>query len=70
MAASGCFHTWANNQTGDAFVSKKLDRALSNLDWLQHFGNTAVEFLERGVSDHSPILVTVEQFISYGPKPF
>jgi hypothetical protein len=29
-----------------------------------------VEFLERGVSDHSPILVFVQQFISYGPKPF
>ncbi|XP_062154353.1 uncharacterized protein LOC133862536 [Alnus glutinosa] len=37
-------------------ISKKLDRALSNLEWLQHFGNTAVECLERGVSDHSLIL--------------
>jgi hypothetical protein len=61
---------WTNNQCGDAFVSKKLDRALSNLEWLQHFGNIAVEFLERGVLNHSPILVYVQQFISYGPKPF
>jgi len=44
LAATGCFHSWTNNQIGDAFVSKKLDRALSNLEWLQHFGNTAVEY--------------------------
>lgn len=29
-----------------------------------------MEFLERGVSDHSPILVAVEKFLSYGTKPF
>jgi hypothetical protein len=29
-----------------------------------------VEFLERGVSDHSSALVTVAKLMSYGPKPF
>jgi hypothetical protein len=43
---------------------------MSNLVWLQHFGNTSIEFLEGGLSDHSPALVTVAKFISYGPKPF
>jgi hypothetical protein len=37
---------------------------------LKTFGNTSIEFLERGVSDHSPALVTVSSFVSYGPKPF
>jgi len=39
-------------------------------DWLVSFSNTAVEFLERGVSDHSSALVTVAKLMSYGPKPF
>jgi len=29
-----------------------------------------VEFLEKGVSDHSPALVTIAKLVSYGPKPF
>jgi hypothetical protein len=71
LAYTGCFHTMTNNQIGSAFVSRKLDRVMSNnLVWLQHFGNTFIEFLERGLSDHSPALVTMAKFISYGPKPF
>jgi hypothetical protein len=29
-----------------------------------------VEFLEAGVSDHSPALVTIGKAVSFGPKPF
>jgi exonuclease III len=59
IAYTGCFHTWTNKQIGADFVSKKLDRVLANGDWLATFSNTVVEFLERGVSDHSSALVTV-----------
>jgi hypothetical protein len=64
------YHTWSNKQSGDDFVSKKLDRVMANLEWLTVFVNTSVKFLEGGVSDHSPALVAVEEYISYGPKPF
>lgn len=57
LAFTGCFHTWSNKQTGLAFVSKKLDRVLANMFWLQSYGSTLVEFLDPGVSDHSPMLV-------------
>lgn len=70
IAYTGCFHTWTNKQIGAAFVSKKLDRVLVNGDWLASFSNTAMEFLERGVSDHSSALVAIAKQISYGPKPF
>lgn len=43
---------------------------LANGDWLASFSNTAVEFLERWVSDHSSAVVIVAKQISYGPKPF
>jgi hypothetical protein len=52
------------------FISKKLDRVLSNFDWMKAFPNTSVEFLDRGISDHSPALISVEQNSSFGPKPF
>lgn len=70
LAYTGCFHTCTNNQAGPNFVYRKLDRVMSNVVWFEHFGNTSVEFLERGLSDHSQALVTVAKFISYGPKPF
>lgn len=54
LAFLGCFHTWTNKQSDSDFVSKKLDRVMSNCAWLQLFGNSSAEFLERGVSDHSP----------------
>ncbi|XP_062158093.1 uncharacterized protein LOC133865680 [Alnus glutinosa] len=65
-----CYHTWTNKQPGSDFVSKKLDRVLANGEWFTSFSNTAMEFLERGVSDHSPALVTVAKPVSNGPKSF
>jgi len=70
IAFTGCYHTWTNKQPGSDFVSKKLDRVLANGEWFTSFSNTAVEFLERGVLDHSPALVTVAKLVSNGPKPF
>jgi exonuclease III len=67
---TGCLYTWSNKQAGDSFVAKKLDRVMASMDWLQRFGNTSVEFLDAGVSDHSPAVIVVEPFISFGPKPF
>jgi hypothetical protein len=67
---TGWLHTWSNKQAEEDFVSKKLDRVMTNLEWLHRFGNTSVDFLEAGVLNHSPALVTIERAISYGPKPF
>jgi len=64
------FHKWTNKQAGPAFVSRKLDRVMSNVGWLQHFGNTSVNFLDRGLSNHSPALICVAKVGSFGPKPF
>jgi hypothetical protein len=70
LAYSGFFHTWTNKQAGSDFVSRKLDRVMANVNWLQHYGNTYVDFLEKGLSDHSPSLVSVAKYVSYRPKPF
>jgi hypothetical protein len=41
---------------------------LSNLKWMQAFANTAMEFLEGGISNHSLALVSVGKYKSFGPK--
>jgi hypothetical protein len=43
---------------------------MANVNWLQHYGNTSVDFLEKGLFDHSPSLVSVAKYVSYRPKPF
>jgi len=43
---------------------------MANVNWLKDNGNTSVDFLERGLSDHSPSLVSVAKYVSYRPKPF
>ncbi|XP_074299121.1 uncharacterized protein LOC141630151 [Silene latifolia] len=59
ITSSGCEMTWTNKQDIDTFVWSKLDRALTNADWQLQYPATSAVFLPAGVSDHSPILVTV-----------
>jgi hypothetical protein len=35
LAYSGPFHTWTNKQSGSNFVSRKLNRVMANIQWLQ-----------------------------------
>ncbi|CAL1406506.1 unnamed protein product [Linum trigynum] len=58
---SGPRYTW---KRGNLF--QRLDRALSNKQWLTSFPNTDVRHLERMGSDHRPILVSAELSVQRG----
>ena len=66
----GSFYTWTNKSEELRFVARKLDRVLANMKWMSNFGKTVVEFKSGGISDHSPIFVSVGILQSFGPKPF
>lgn len=51
----GCHFTWTNSH-----VSCKLDRAVANDSWFQQLDSSA-HFHASGMSDHSPIQVTMGQ---------
>lgn len=70
LAFSGCFYTRTNKQTDGDFVAKKLDRVMANEVWLDKLGQTSVDFLESGVSDHSPACISIGMKQSFGSKPF
>ncbi|KAK9675810.1 hypothetical protein RND81_11G032700 [Saponaria officinalis] len=55
---TGCEFSWTNKQDGST-VWSKLDRALINSAWLTHFPSSAAKVLPSGVSDHSPIMVSI-----------
>ncbi|KAK9668245.1 hypothetical protein RND81_13G044400 [Saponaria officinalis] len=56
LPSQGMFYTWSNKQLADARTWCKLDRVMGNYAWFQANLNVQVEFLEPGVSDHSPAL--------------
>ena len=51
-------------------MTSKLDRVLANEYWMSYFGKTVVKFHLEGISDHSPIVISIGILQSFGPKPF
>ncbi|KAK9705447.1 hypothetical protein RND81_07G057900, partial [Saponaria officinalis] len=58
IQGTGCEFTWSNRQDGDR-VWCKLDRAMVTPSLLQTFPSASVNFLPPGISDHSPVMVTL-----------
>ena len=56
----GLAYTWSNKQ-GPTKVFSELDRVFLNGDTIQVFANAEYEVLHEGVSNHSPLLVTLQQ---------
>ena len=68
---SGCFFTWNNRRSvADHIIKKKLDRALVNQGWLDKFPTAYAEFLQSGISDHSPIVIHMEAQVRKKRMPF
>lgn len=65
----GCQFSWSNKRV-DGFQMRKLDRALVNEAWLNCFPSTLVEFLPPGISDHSPVFLSLGKKVDAGRKPF
>ncbi|XP_074299603.1 uncharacterized protein LOC141630738 [Silene latifolia] len=59
LPSTGCDLTWNNKQDTGTRVWSKLDRALGNSSWLTKFHVTSANYLAPGISDHSPIVVTI-----------
>ncbi|KAK7255717.1 hypothetical protein RIF29_29136 [Crotalaria pallida] len=62
MNYSGCYYTWNNNQEGGDRILCKLDRVLVNMECCRNWPDAQTEFLNCGVSDHSPMLIKWAMF--------
>uniref|UniRef100_A0A803PDG0 Reverse transcriptase domain-containing protein n=1 Tax=Cannabis sativa TaxID=3483 RepID=A0A803PDG0_CANSA len=67
---SGSFFTWKNKQKGEDRVYSKIDRIMANQRWLATFLNAEAMFLNEGLFDHTPALLTVYPTTSSSRKPF
>ncbi|XP_077248649.1 uncharacterized protein LOC143888187 [Tasmannia lanceolata] len=62
--------SWNNRATRTGRKFAILDRALINDIWLQNHPLAFAEYRAPGISDHSPIVVSLREHSSLGPKPF
>lgn len=70
LNTKGMVLTWSNRQIGRGRILGRLDRALVNSYWSDAFSSSVAVGLHTGSSDHSPILVCLDNAINWGPKPF
>ncbi|XP_057452893.1 uncharacterized protein LOC130744751 [Lotus japonicus] len=57
LGAVGGRFTWFRKTNNRVILSKRLDRALGDIDWRVAFPDAFVEVLHRIHSDHSPLLI-------------
>lgn len=68
LSTVGAHFTWRNNRT--ALVTKRLDRVLISQLWNQAHPAAYVTVLNRGLMDHSPLMVTVPMSLDRAKKCF
>ena len=69
MELTGRQFTWANSLTDPTY--EKLDRVLMTIEWELKYPLVTVHALDRGVSDHTPLLLeTDDPAFSGNPKQF
>ena len=61
--------TWCNKRNGRNRIKERLDRGLSNHDWILLFLEASVKHLPVAASEHNPILIATNS-IEAAPKPF
>lgn len=71
LTTTGGRFTWHRNHNGLRILSKKLDRAVANMNWRLSFPKAFVEVLCRLHSDHNPLLLRFGGLpLARGPRPF
>jgi hypothetical protein len=70
LKSLGHYYSWTNSSDGDRRILSRIDHALGNNDWMANFINCSVNYMNAGVSDHSPLVVKVKEDTGGGGRPF
>ncbi|XP_070034408.1 uncharacterized protein [Nicotiana tomentosiformis] len=60
LKSSGCFYTWSNKQQGHDRVPSRIDRVITNNDWVNKLPASKVLYMPAGVYDHSHAMIKWE----------
>lgn len=53
----GDYYTWCNNQDNADIIYSRIYRFIADINWLSSYHGDVIEVLERGVSDHCPVMI-------------
>ncbi|XP_075086069.1 uncharacterized protein LOC142168813 [Nicotiana tabacum] len=57
----GEYYTWTNKQRGDDRVCSRIDRSITNDEWMLQYGHLTAVYGEPFISDHTPILIPMRE---------
>ncbi|KAJ8453126.1 LOW QUALITY PROTEIN: hypothetical protein Cgig2_008010 [Carnegiea gigantea] len=57
MRSFGNYYSWTNIGRNGKRLWSRIDRAFTNLEWIQIFDFTQVDYLVEGISDHTPLKI-------------
>ncbi|XP_019260386.1 PREDICTED: uncharacterized protein LOC109238392 [Nicotiana attenuata] len=61
LKSTGAYFTWNNKQEGEDKVMSKIDRVLVNSDWVTNLPASTVHYIEEGLYDHCPAIISWEK---------
>ena len=70
MRSRGGYFTWSNKSQGNARISSRIDWALINEEWINHFPQAEVVILNPSLSDHSALCVEFGDATTVKNRPF
>jgi hypothetical protein len=70
LGFSGTPFTWDNKRQGCFHIKERLDRGLSNQEWVLLFPDALMIHLPASTSNHNPILLSTDGNLPLLPKPF
>ncbi|VFQ84121.1 unnamed protein product [Cuscuta campestris] len=59
LPSEGSYYTWNNKQTQGSRIYSKLDRVMTNMEWLLQVGNKT-QIIEERISDHCLLLIRTQ----------
>lgn len=65
----GSYFSWSNRTAENVGIDSQIDHALANTIFMDRFLDTVVHYLPKGLSDHTPLKISLEGSIG-GNRPF
>ncbi|XP_019240144.1 PREDICTED: uncharacterized protein LOC109220135 [Nicotiana attenuata] len=69
LKSTGWYYTWCNKRDENVRVYIKINWGFGNFSWMMKNGHIEAEYLNPGVSDHSPILMNCQNGIQQHLHP-
>nr|XP_019069479.1 uncharacterized protein LOC109120276 [Solanum lycopersicum] len=57
----GNYYTWNNKQCGEDRIASRIDRVFGNDEWMDKWGHVITEYGNPNISDHIPMMITLQK---------